>query len=358
MKSNLFIFRNLFYLTVLFSFLLVSCSIDRDKNSEVNEDYNLSSENGFSNNQSIILSNVEIINSPENTLELSITNNNFELVFNSSVDKNGTNSNLSVYKDNKELFDTDFYMVPCDIIYIEVQDDIELEAEFLVQEGISVEDLKVVNDIMTNSYIDIINEIKSNEERKLELFSNFFFHRSIVNTSKRSIASGEDCQCTTHPRHLSGETYFNCQEDIYMNVEELEKAISDYIKETGEQDESTLNLLNYIENTNDSQIRYDEYYNFYFPKSEYIMMLENKALEQNYGNAGNITGKAAGDCAWWCPLGCGSSHGCCGNYSGCCLYWNIVCYVHDEMCTDCTPEWFCLPGCIPDNAMVIVNCDV
>ena len=45
----------------------------------------------------------------------------------------------------------------------------------------------------------------------------------------------------------------------------------------------------------------------------------------------------------------GSDHGCCGNYSGPCWYWHPICWVHDKMCTDCTPAWFCLPGCKPDQ---------
>lgn len=48
---------------------------------------------------------------------------------------------------------------------------------------------------------------------------------------------------------------------------------------------------------------------------------------------------------WW-PSG--SSHGCCGNYSGPCYYWHPVCYVHDRMCSTCTPRWFCFDGCNPD----------
>ncbi len=56
-----------------------------------------------------------------------------------------------------------------------------------------------------------------------------------------------------------------------------------------------------------------------------------------------------GDCSSWCILGCGSDHGCCGNYSGCCLYRSLACYIHDRMCSECTPAWFCGPGCKPDK---------
>lgn len=49
--------------------------------------------------------------------------------------------------------------------------------------------------------------------------------------------------------------------------------------------------------------------------------------------------------SWW-PRG--SDYGCCGNYRGPCYYWHPVCYIHDKMCTDCTPRWFCFSGCVPD----------
>lgn len=56
----------------------------------------------------------------------------------------------------------------------------------------------------------------------------------------------------------------------------------------------------------------------------------------------------SGDClgGWW-PTG--HSHGCCGNYSGCCWYWHPACYIHDKMCINCKPRWFCFSGCVPGD---------
>jgi len=44
----------------------------------------------------------------------------------------------------------------------------------------------------------------------------------------------------------------------------------------------------------------------------------------------------------------GSDHGCCGNYDGPCYYFHEACWIHDKLCTDCTPRLFCLWGCVPD----------
>lgn len=62
----------------------------------------------------------------------------------------------------------------------------------------------------------------------------------------------------------------------------------------------------------------------------------------------NITASGCG-IGWW-PSG--SSHGCCGNYSGCCYHVHWVCYVHDKICTNCKPRWFCFSGCVPDPVEV------
>jgi len=64
-----------------------------------------------------------------------------------------------------------------------------------------------------------------------------------------------------------------------------------------------------------------------------------KQHPENYGSGNRCAG------GWW-PSG--SSHGCCGNYNGCCWYWHPACYVHDIICANCKPAWFCLSGCKPD----------
>jgi hypothetical protein len=42
----------------------------------------------------------------------------------------------------------------------------------------------------------------------------------------------------------------------------------------------------------------------------------------------------------------GSDCGCCGNYSGPCWYCDVICLAHDIACQNCSPSWFCLPGCV------------
>lgn len=99
-----------------------------------------------------------------------------------------------------------------------------------------------------------------------------------------------------------------------------------------------MELFSYLNNSSEEEISFNEYYSYYMSANDFQRFIDNQLASSSFG----------GDCGWWCLLGCGSDHGCCGNYSGCCLYWNPICYIHDRMCTDCEPAWFCLPGCKPD----------
>lgn len=196
---------------------------------------------------------------------------------------------------------------------------------------LSFNDLEIANDMIIDAHPDVLNELKSNEGRKLELYSNIFFQKAILTTASRAISSGEECECTPHPFHLAGKTYFLCQEDYSYNVAELQGILSDYINEYGAPDQATSDLISFLNGTTEQEVRFDEVYNFYFPKNLYIQMLEDKTSSQS-----NPTPNAnRGGCAWYCPLGCGSDHGCCANYSGCCLYRSVLCYAHDVLCTDC-----------------------
>ena len=56
------------------------------------------------------------------------------------------------------------------------------------------------------------------------------------------------------------------------------------------------------------------------------------------------------DCLKYGCLGLeGSDWGCCGDYPGCCKFCNILCFVHDAICTCCTWWWCGGPFCKPDR---------
>ena len=156
-----------------------------------------------------------------------------------------------------------------------------------------------------------------------------WFHYSILKINERYFANNV-CECTVHPAYLIGKTNFSCIEDHKLVTNILKTEVS--LNKEKYTDENSKRLISFLENYTDETIKFEEVYNYYYPISQYKKDI-----------IANISGKSFG-----CILGTGSAHGCCGNYSGCCYYIHPVCYIHDAMCSDCKPKWFCLPGCRPD----------
>ncbi len=173
------------------------------------------------------------------------------------------------------------------------------------------------------------------------LVSSISYHQSILATASTSIIEEKDCECTVHPAFLVDKTYFNCQEEQFYEVGALKEILKDYGSQNSKLDYSTLSLINFLNQTDEKVLRFDDFYSFFISKDDFA-----KKLSQFKNKSENVD---KGDCAWWCPIGCGSSHGCCGNYSGCCLYAHVLCYVHDRACTNCRPPEFCGPACRADQ---------
>ena len=179
------------------------------------------------------------------------------------------------------------------------------------------------------------------------LISLINYYTSIFNTAANSILNGENCKCTVHPAFLIGKTYFNCQEEQFFSVMKLKEIINEY-RVNNEMDSSTVNLIYYLNHTNQEQIRFDDFYSYYISKEDYELLLSN-FLNSQKSSEESSQELERGSSGWWCVLGCGSDHGCCGNYSGCCLYRHIICFIHDNYCTNCEPVIVCGPYCKPDN---------
>lgn len=170
--------------------------------------------------------------------------------------------------------------------------------------------------------------------KNLYLVSLVNYYNSILNTRVRANNNNTDCKCRVTPEFLIEKSFFNCQEDQSLEVSEL-KQILVGISENVQLDQSSIALLDFLNNTSEQIIDYPTYYDFYLARDDYDAFIENYL--QNDRN-----------CSKWCPIGCGTDHGCCGNYQGCCLYRHVACLIHDGLCTNCKPAYFCLPGCKPD----------
>jgi len=155
-----------------------------------------------------------------------------------------------------------------------------------------------------------------------------WFHYSALKINERFLSSSV-CECTVHPSYLVGKTNFICLEDHIISAIKLKEEIN--LNSNTFNDESSKKLLTFLNSYKDESISFKKVYDFYYPISDYKSDIKSNSTERRR-----------------CLLGLGSSHGCCGNYSGCCYYVNPICHIHDAMCSDCKPRWFCLSGCVPD----------
>ncbi len=284
---------------------------------------------------------LQTIQFDKSALEVSQNFDNNTFLFKVKNSNNVITSTFSIVNNNKIIYKTDFSVNTARSAYkvyqankvIRIANDLNFDLNLADYTKFSEE---------YKSFMDEIFQQYGRENIKLKLNS-VFFHNSILNSKKRSLEEeNETCDCTLHPGYLVDKTGFYCQEDYYMKISNIKAAIQSaqdenlaFLKHS-----SSKLLINYINNTQDEYVRFDKVYSFFVEKDKFIYALE---YTQNYNNNGPEKG-----CGWWCPLGCGTDWGCCGNYSGCCWYWDILCYIHDKQCTNCTPSWYCLPGCVPD----------
>ena len=281
----------------------------------------------------------------QNKLQLIIIKNNLELIFNGFHINSQYVSNVEIKENNKSLFVLDYNIDINEIDWKLKQAEIVTnKSTQLFNKNISIKILKEIIQIL-NDHIDGIFETSKNN--RTYLVSLLSFHKSIINTAINASENNQPCSCAVHPTFLLDKSFFNCQEEQQINIMQLKEIIQRYSVSNTITDNNSLQLLQYLDTTKKTTIRFDDYYNFYIKKE----VFKNFISEKIKNDTSNINYKinAKKNCAWWCPLGCGSDHGCCGNYTGCCLFWSMACFIHDELCVSCKPAWFCLPGCKPDK---------
>jgi len=271
-----------------------------------------------------------------NSLSFEISDGLYKLIFTSNTkDKISFSSELTVFYDNDSLFTTHYAFKTDEEHWKLMQAPVIIEkSTILKSKKIPESILSDVSTLLTDNIGHVFHETLESKNRLV--VSSINYHISIINSVLRAYATDTDCGCTVHPEFLLDKIFFNCQEEHFYETKLLMAILDDYSKENPV-DVSTNKLMDFLKTYNKETIRFDDYYSFYVNKQDFDLFVTNTLKT------------ASRDCSWWCPLGCGSSHGCCGNYSGCCLYSHILCYVHDAMCTNCKPKKFCLRGCKPDK---------
>lgn len=205
---------------------------------------------------------------------------------------------------------------------------------------VSRKDIINLEKIMSNMIEAKINEIKPSEIPNMEV-QGLFICKSLINSTSRLLRktntsnlklSSIDNYNTVHEGFIRGMNSFVLNEDFNINVQE-------YINEI------------------EADTIFAKSKGFLFVHSILVNSIETDiSMAQLLDRIDNYTQNNPGEFeiepvdgetepSYW-PNG--SDHGCCGNYSGPCYYWHPVCWIHDKMCTDCTPSWFCLSGCQVD----------
>lgn len=274
------------------------------------------------------------VNSTNDMLSIDLQEGDYRIILTGNIYGNEVQSNMNVYQ-NEDLIISIPYNYDISENHWKLKQSSKVEQKANSLQNISPQTISELKNIFDLSIDYIYYETLDIKNRNL--LSSINFYNSILTTRIRANNNNSDCDCTVHPGFLVDKTFFNCQEDQYYSIADLKEAVDDYA-ENNQLDTSTLNLKNFVDTevATDS-IRFNDFYSYYVSKEDFRIFIDNSLTSTQ------------GDCAWWCPLGCGSDHGCCGNYSGCCLYVHPICHIHDKMCIHWKPAWFCLPGCKPDK---------
>jgi hypothetical protein len=184
-------------------------------------------------------------------------------------------------------------------------------------------DLKVQGLFMSKSLLQSINRqiIKNNQNSS-------FSTSSFLNDYEDATVFTSN---TVYEGFNRGFSSFSLSEDLIVNIKDFEGAINQGSQNTKSAEFQFIQTaLGNIHANNVS-----------------IYELEVELVRYTENNPDKFEGSVSTFGYKW-PKG--SDHGCCGNYDGDCLFFHPICYLHDKMCQNCTPRWFCLPGCKIDRA--------
>lgn len=184
-------------------------------------------------------------------------------------------------------------------------------------------DLKIQGLFMSKSLVQSINRqiIKNSQNSSLST-SSFFdeFQDAAVFTSN-----------TVYEGFNRGFSSFALSEDLIVNINEFDSAINQGFQNTQSKEFQFIQTV--LGNITSNHVS--------------VYELEVELVRYTENNPEKFEGPVSTFGYQW-PKG--SDHGCCGNYDGDCLYFHPICYLHDKICQNCTPKWFCLPGCKKDRA--------
>lgn len=193
----------------------------------------------------------------------------------------------------------------------------------------------------------IISELESLFENSLQLSStevlySISFNLAIFKTVDRKLKNPNNGGCTVNPGFLASKVYFGCMEDMIYSKVDLLSILTEYGNEFGI-DSELQNMKSNVNQSLQDTFTFKDVYSMVIPIQTYNNYLDSAQISSGF------------NCSYCYIFGliCGSDYGCCGNYKFCCVLKHKLCYVHDKICKNCSPKWFCLPGCHPGAPLVI-----
>jgi hypothetical protein len=186
-----------------------------------------------------------------------------------------------------------------------------------------------------------IEEIFSHQNLDTRLLEPLFFQLAIINTKLKAVEQQSDFyECLPYPGYLAGKSYFWRQEDVWIDIQLIREVFDEHPEIKA--DSTLLLLKDFIDSTSQKVVSYDKIHRLLVDRDDFKAFLNRISTAKHIVHSPPSANRVEADC-----LLKGSDHGCCGNYSGCCYYFRLECYIHDKMCIDCNPRWFCLRGCKP-----------
>ena len=222
-----------------------------------------------------------------------------------------------------------------------------------VKEKNDAEKVKFIEQILDQIPEPLLNALGENKYGTATALS-VFYHLGVFKTAKRAYEmNSEDCHCGSFQSYLQGDAPFFCAEDKLVSAEELNNLILNNIDKRIFADKAftAQKTLAYISNHSNrlisvnevDQILKEEFNEFW---NQRLSAEDRQSIIEEHGLEEQASSRIGVNC-WMYGVVWGSDCGCCGNYSGFCWYCNLACFIHDHTCTNCTPSWYCLPGCVP-----------
>ncbi|MGB3590975.1 MAG: hypothetical protein WBA16_04750 [Nonlabens sp.] len=132
--------------------------------------------------------------------------------------------------------------------------------------GINLQELYKLDFILNDGFFSMNNYVYENQKDKT-LFSTLAYLKSATSSNIRHIeTSSEEIHGTVNPFFLSGDSYFSFQEDAIVKLKTFHDNHDLFEIKHGEiASQADIDLMNYVNSTNDEVVSFDEIYKFLLP---------------------------------------------------------------------------------------------